>query len=153
VPAIKVGPSELKAGQRGICSHKDVSDAWHQSDHWDPGTGFPWTNFMALVTGGDIAPEEDDVADNDVVGEIAVSARAYYQLERAGGVRVVGQDREPIDNEPFHPYYILGNDGCVYRFGPELNHGAFSYPGLPADARQGNRYFVAIRPDVSARVG
>ena len=54
VPMVRLGPAQLLAGQRGICSHLDVSQAWHQTDHHDPGTTFPWARFMALVT--DTAP-------------------------------------------------------------------------------------------------
>jgi N-acetyl-anhydromuramyl-L-alanine amidase AmpD len=48
VPIRKIGPGQLKAGQHGICGHVDVSTAWHQSTHWDPGH-FPWADFIAAV--------------------------------------------------------------------------------------------------------
>jgi len=48
VPIRKVGPKQLLAGAHGICGHVDVSQAWHESDHWDPGH-FPWQRFIALV--------------------------------------------------------------------------------------------------------
>jgi endonuclease/exonuclease/phosphatase family metal-dependent hydrolase len=48
VPIRKIGPGQLKAGQHGICGHADVSEAWHQSTHWDPGN-FPWPRFIAMV--------------------------------------------------------------------------------------------------------
>lgn len=31
----------MKAGQRGICTHADISAAFRESDHTDPGSGFP----------------------------------------------------------------------------------------------------------------
>lgn len=49
VPIRRIDVADLKAGRHGICGHADVSDAWHQSDHWDPGDAFPWEQFMALV--------------------------------------------------------------------------------------------------------
>jgi hypothetical protein len=88
--------------------------------------------------------EEDAVADTDVVAELEVSDRAFYQLERAGGVRVVDRDGEQVEGEPFHPYRIVANTGQAYRFAQDRNDGVFSYPGLPDQARQGDRYFVAI---------
>lgn len=52
--------SELIAGEAGICSHHQVSVAYKQSDHWDPGYSFPWaqyqdliTRYYALITAGD----------------------------------------------------------------------------------------------------
>lgn len=55
VPKVKIGPGDLLAGARGVCGHVDVSNAWHQSDHSDPGPEFPWTEFMAAVN------KEDDM--------------------------------------------------------------------------------------------
>lgn len=46
VPIVKLGPADLKAGQRGICGHYAVSLAYGKSDHTDPGVGFPWDYFL-----------------------------------------------------------------------------------------------------------
>jgi N-acetyl-anhydromuramyl-L-alanine amidase AmpD len=65
VPKRKLSVADLKAGRRGICGHTDVTDAWHQSDHDDPGPWFPWDRFMAVVNGhgGGSSSEELTVAD------------------------------------------------------------------------------------------
>ena len=44
IPMVKLSAADLKAGKRGICGHVDVSNAFHQSDHDDPGPDFPWPN-------------------------------------------------------------------------------------------------------------
>lgn len=62
VPKRKLSAADLKAGKRGVCGHVDVTDAWHQSDHDDPGPWFPWDRFMAVVNGGS-GSEELTVAD------------------------------------------------------------------------------------------
>jgi N-acetyl-anhydromuramyl-L-alanine amidase AmpD len=49
VPARKLSVAEVKAGHKGICGHADVSDAFGQSTHWDPGPAFPWADYMRLV--------------------------------------------------------------------------------------------------------
>jgi len=49
VPIRRLDVADLKAGRHGICGHADVSDAWHQSSHWDPGPAFPWEMFMQQV--------------------------------------------------------------------------------------------------------
>lgn len=49
IPVVKLSVADLKAGKRGICGHIDVSNAWHQTSHWDPGPYFPWDQFIALV--------------------------------------------------------------------------------------------------------
>lgn len=33
----------------GITTHADVSRAWRESSHWDPGSGFPVTDFVGAV--------------------------------------------------------------------------------------------------------
>lgn len=48
VPVQLVGPLGLRAGKHGICEHSDVSEAWHQSDHWDLGN-FPRRQFVQMV--------------------------------------------------------------------------------------------------------
>ena len=58
IPARRLTVAQVKAGAAGVCGHVDVSEAFRQSDHTDPGPHFPWAEFMALVTG---AQEEDDM--------------------------------------------------------------------------------------------
>jgi N-acetyl-anhydromuramyl-L-alanine amidase AmpD len=40
---------DLLAGRRGITGHAEVSRAYRQSDHWDPGSGFPIERFLDQV--------------------------------------------------------------------------------------------------------
>ncbi|MFC7979517.1 N-acetylmuramoyl-L-alanine amidase [Streptomyces cinereoruber] len=49
IPAVKLSAAELKAGKRGIVGHRDVSAAYRQTDHTDPGPNFPWDYFLARV--------------------------------------------------------------------------------------------------------
>lgn len=67
IPTVRIGVSELLAGAHGICGHVDVSNAWRQSTHSDPGDGWPWPEFMAAVTGNTPTPsaprEVDPVTD------------------------------------------------------------------------------------------
>jgi hypothetical protein len=51
VPLVKLNAGDLLAGRSGVCGHFDVSQAWHQSSHWDPGPDFPWAEFLAAVIG------------------------------------------------------------------------------------------------------
>ncbi|WP_276652488.1 peptidoglycan recognition protein family protein [Corynebacterium vitaeruminis] len=59
IPARKLTSSEVKAGTRGICGHGEISAAWREVDHTDPGANFPWDVFIAYVKeymGGAPAP-------------------------------------------------------------------------------------------------
>jgi hypothetical protein len=49
IPPRKLTVAQVKAGEKGICGHVDVSEAFGQSTHWDPGPYFPWTQFMSYV--------------------------------------------------------------------------------------------------------
>lgn len=54
IPMVLLGKSQLKRlgvkpPKGGITTHDAVSDAWGQSDHWDPGKGFPMDVTMAWV--------------------------------------------------------------------------------------------------------
>lgn len=49
IPVVKLTPAELRAGKRGFCAHYDISLAWGESDHTDPGVGFPWDYYLQLV--------------------------------------------------------------------------------------------------------
>lgn len=48
IPITKLTPAQLRAGQRGITGHADVTAAWHQGDHSDPGK-FDWAGFLAYI--------------------------------------------------------------------------------------------------------
>ncbi len=50
IPVRRIGPTELRAGGRGICGHADVSKAHGKSNHWDPGPSFPWETYLSLVS-------------------------------------------------------------------------------------------------------
>lgn len=41
IPLVKLTPAEVKAGKKGVCTHADISKAFGESNHTDPGSGFP----------------------------------------------------------------------------------------------------------------
>lgn len=49
IPVRKIGPTDLKAGTKGICGHADVSHAFPGTGHTDPGASFPWFDFIERV--------------------------------------------------------------------------------------------------------
>jgi hypothetical protein len=58
LPLRKLTVSQVRAGKPGICGHADVSAAFGQSSHTDPGRTFPWKEFLAAVR----AKEEETMA-------------------------------------------------------------------------------------------
>lgn len=58
IPAVWLSPADLLAGKWGITSHANVSAAWHQSDHTDPGPNFPVADYLAMVHAALGAPHD-----------------------------------------------------------------------------------------------
>ena len=65
IPLVRLTAADVKAGKRGICTHADITAAFRESDHTDPGSGFPLDLVIArareLNQGGIVAltPEQD----------------------------------------------------------------------------------------------
>lgn len=83
IPVRKLTAAQVAAGEEGFCGHVDISNAWHESDHTDPGPRFPWAAFLAMV--------------NDEMGDGVSAADVYTALESERG-------REALRNIPLtHP--------------------------------------------------
>ncbi len=52
IPIHRCTVDEVRANHGGQRGHVDVSNAFHQSDHTDPGPNFPWDRFMLLLGPG-----------------------------------------------------------------------------------------------------
>lgn len=67
IPLTRLTAAQVKAGVRGVCTHADISAAFRQSDHTDPGTGFPVDLVIArareLTQGGTVATTDDYARD------------------------------------------------------------------------------------------
>lgn len=50
IPVRFLTAEDLVRNGRGITTHAEVSKAFHQSDHWDPGPGFPTSTYIYLVS-------------------------------------------------------------------------------------------------------
>lgn len=61
---------DLLAGDGGYCGHVDIAGAWHQSNHTDPGTTFPWDVLAADIT--ELIKPKDPVQSSGEDMEIAV---------------------------------------------------------------------------------
>ena len=107
IPIVHLSPVDLLAGRSGICGHVDVTNAWQQTTHTDPGPDFPWDHFLDLITQGDDMPltqtDRDEIAHDvlaypykgrQVLGYIVnadANARAARQLagEALGIVKAI----------------------------------------------------------------
>ncbi|WP_029931084.1 peptidoglycan recognition protein family protein [Nocardia otitidiscaviarum] len=98
IPLRKITAAQARAGERGILGHIDISAAWREVDHWDPGHHFPYDVVIAraieINNGGPAAiPEEDDMPS---AHEIAAAVWAHRV--RKPGARE-GHNEPGVDNE------------------------------------------------------
>ena len=50
IPLRRLTVEQLKAGEKGVCGHFDVTNAFQGGrGHWDPGPNFPWQSYLALA--------------------------------------------------------------------------------------------------------
>lgn len=49
IPIVKLSAADLRAGKRGFFGHLETAQAWGETDHVDPGPGFPWDYYLGLV--------------------------------------------------------------------------------------------------------
>ena len=49
IPPVWLTVMQIKAGDKGICGHIDISQAYPGSGHYDPGPGYPKVQFLAMV--------------------------------------------------------------------------------------------------------
>jgi N-acetylmuramoyl-L-alanine amidase len=50
IPIRRLTPAQIRNGEKGICGHVDMRDAFPGSTtHYDPGASFPWAAFLVMV--------------------------------------------------------------------------------------------------------
>jgi hypothetical protein len=47
IPLLRLSVKDIQVGRSGYCGHVDISNAYHKSDHTDPGAAFPWDVLAA----------------------------------------------------------------------------------------------------------
>lgn len=74
IPLVRIGPDQLRGSGKGVCGHDDISKAWGESDHWDPGPGLPYDVILsrAGATGPAPVPAHHVVQSGDTLSKIAV---------------------------------------------------------------------------------
>ncbi len=134
----KIDYRDLRAGVSGICGHADTSAAWNQTDHTDPGAGFPWDVFIALVIaamvdngsgGGGGQPQPNRKNEENMTIQI---------LKTTGG---------PVPATPTHPAgptYPAGFTVTCYTDIKAHVYRGISVPGLEERAAQAGVWFDTV---------
>lgn len=148
IPIRYVDAAGLLRGEKGITTHAQVSAAWHQSDHSDPGPGFPMDVYLALVADPDPHPATGGtpVAANAPFATLLVHppTGGYLEIGEDGGVFNFGgapffgslaniKLNQPIIDAAWTPdfggYYLIGRDGGVFAFGNAHHQGNALWAG------------------------
>lgn len=75
LPVRRLTVAQMRAGERGLCGHVDVTDAYGLGDHRDPGAEFPWDVLLSLVSS---FVNGEDVDPNIVTALLGGSTQSGY---------------------------------------------------------------------------
>lgn len=80
IPMVKLSPTDVAAGKRGICGHRDITIGLNVGTHDDPGPNFDWPAFIAAVNGDDMALTDADipVIRRAIMGYADAGARSFH---------------------------------------------------------------------------
>ncbi len=81
IPIKKLTSQQVHDGVKGFCGHADVTYAFPEDNgtHTDPGSNFPWSQFLAMV--------ESEGDDMPTAEEIAKAVWNYQGINGIGGVQ------------------------------------------------------------------
>lgn len=135
IPLIQLGTEQVKAGARGVCGHNEVSQAFHQSTHTDPGPSYPWAfvlnrarQLLAAPNPEDKMPEAVELwklPDHDAVYivNLACGFKTWIPPSRTAGNpgRVVDQRVELHKLNGWDPEVKTQNDRDMFAaYGPVI---------------------------------
>jgi hypothetical protein len=63
IPIKKLTVAEVRAFKPGFCEHNDISAAFGESDHTDPGRNYPWTEYLGYVRGATDGDSDVELTD------------------------------------------------------------------------------------------
>lgn len=103
LPMVRIDFHGLLAGDRGYCGHADVSQAWHQTDHTDPGPSFPWDvladDIAALVHAAPAPPAPTPDPEDDMT-MILYRDRRYNNVFRVGDSAITIGEKVLLHDRP-----------------------------------------------------
>jgi hypothetical protein len=119
LPIRKISPTDLVNGVKGICGHIDVTNAWHEGDHTDPGNNFPWSTFIGYVeAAANPGPPPTVVEEDDMFA---------FNLEIPHKVPVWGKDSNDEDVITGYRWPDEWPDGYASYTIPTVNSGTIPW--------------------------
>lgn len=151
IPVQFVDALGLTRGQRGITTHKEVSTAFRKSSHWDPGPGFPMSDYLSMIRNilnppTPRPPQEGVIVVNRPPVKILTHSSwngGYIIITDDGGVFAfdapffgslgnVQLSKPIIDAEVSasgQGYVMMAADGGIFAFGDAAYKGRVEYTG------------------------
>jgi hypothetical protein len=128
LPVAWLGVADLKAGRKGVTSHANVSAAFKQSDHTDPGPNFPADVFIGMVAAALGTVPVPPPAPGTVHASGPVTIPSAGPLTPTGPAKPKPTEPDDTDTTPaIDPVasvlrpggggYLFGSRGHVYAFG------------------------------------
>lgn len=143
IPKRWLTDAQLAAGEKGLCTHAQVSRVFKKSTHWDPGHGFPFDVYLAMIreeAAKPAPPKGVPMANAPFVALLVHPSQGYLQVGADGGVFAWADNDDPGDEQPFfygslgdlalnapivdacwtpthEGYWMLGADGGIFAFG------------------------------------
>ena len=72
-----VRAADLRAGKEGFTGHAQISEAWREVDHTDPGAGFPHDVVLSraqqIVNDPDSSSGEDSMCNDEILSSMRSS--------------------------------------------------------------------------------
>ncbi|MEU1432121.1 peptidoglycan DD-metalloendopeptidase family protein [Nocardia sp. NPDC005746] len=107
IPLVKLSGAEMRAGRSGVGGHADTVDAWHATDHTDPGPDFPWDVLLAKANRTTTTPNEET---DDMTPE---QAKQLADVHRELTQRYPSRSKYRHDDKPVDTLagFVLNIDG------------------------------------------
>ncbi|PPJ31849.1 hypothetical protein C5E45_32685 [Nocardia nova] len=103
IPLVQIGPDQIRAKVRGVCGHIDITHAFGESDHWDPGYEWPYDVVIARAL---------EIIGNPTPSEVIRMSVADDELSK----RFPSRSKYRKDNEPVDTLagFILNIDARIH---------------------------------------
>lgn len=146
IPLTFLNHRDLVAGRvQGVTTHWEITQAWHKTDHTDPGNYFPIGRFMEMCSNNHGSHLPPPVAEGRFTG-------GDEGLAPAAGLNFITSEEAKL---PGAGFYTATADGGIrvggQGFIPPV--GAWNYLGLDPKARQGDRHCTGISPNEDGAPG
>lgn len=102
IPVRRLTSAEVRGGALGFCGHNEITLAFPEDNgtHWDPGTDFPWAQFLSLVR--DELEGKDDVSAAEVWNTDGLIDNPAWRPDAKTNLKITGRTAIGVAMEEAH---------------------------------------------------